>query len=307
MLDLRRLRLLRELEARGTLGAVAAALDYTPSAVSQQLAVLERETGARLIEPAGRGVRLTEAGQVLARHADTLLARVEAAEAELAAASGTVAGTVRVWGFQSATLQLAIPAAADLARSAPEVRLEVAEAELEEALPALRLGAVDVVLGDEYDGLPRPRPAGLHRETLLRETLRLVLPADHALATSRRPVALERLRDAAWAISDPGTGHHEMLVRICRERGGFEPDLRHRSTDVIVLLELVRRAGAVTLLPELALQDPGSGVAVRSPSGGETHREVFALTREGAAGRPAVAAVLEALRGASPSRGTSRA
>ncbi|MCW3012561.1 MAG: putative RuBisCO transcriptional regulator [Solirubrobacterales bacterium] len=299
MLDLQRLRMLRELEARGTLGAVAHALDYTPSAVSQGLATLEREAGTKLLEPAGRGVRLTDAAHVLVRHADALLAQVEAAEAELAAASGTVAGTVRVAGFQSAVLRLALPALARLATQAPGVRVEVAEVEVETALPALRLGAVDVALADEYDGMPRPRLAGLHRERLLREELLLVLRADHPLAT-RRTVPLERLRDAAWAISDAGTGHHAMLLRTCRERGGFEPDLRHRSTDVVVLLEMVRQAGAVTLLPELALRRGDPTIAVRSLAGSGTHREVHAITREGAAARPAVAAVLAALRAVSP-------
>ena len=306
MLDLRRLRLLRELEARGTLGAVARALDYTPSAVSQQLAALEREAGAALTEPAGRGVRLTDAGRVLVRHAHVLLAGVEAAEAELAAVSGRVAGRVRISAFQSATLHLAIPALACLATTAPDVRVEIVEAELEQALPALRLGAVDVVLGDEYDGIPRPRAADVERELLLHEELRLVLPAAHPAAAADR-VALEQLRDAAWAVSDPGTGHHGMLVRTCRERGGFEPDVRHRSTDVIVLLELVRGAGAVTFLPDLALAAPGAGVAIRSLAGRLPRREVFALTRAGTAARPAVAAVLAALRAVSPSRGTSRA
>lgn len=292
MLDLHRLRLLRELAARGTLGAVARALDYTPSAVSQQLAVLQREAGAKLTEPAGRGVRLTDAGHVLVRHADALLAQVEAAEAELAAASGVVEGTVRVAGFQSSVLHLAIPATR---RLPPGVRLAIAEAELEQALPALRLGAVDIVLGDEYEGLPRPRTPDLDRETLLHEGLRLVLPAGHPLAARRR-IPLERLSGEAWAVSDPGTGHAEMLLRACRERGGFEPDLRHRSTDVIVLLELVRQAGAVTLLPELTLADPGPGVVVRPLTGAATAREVFALTRRGSAARPAVAVALEALR-----------
>ncbi len=292
MLDLHRLRLLRELDARGTLGAVARALDYTPSAVSQQLAVLEREAGTKLVERAGRGVRLTDAARVLVRHADRLLAQVEAAEAELAALSGTLAGTVRLWGFQSSVLHLAIPASR---RLPPEVRLEIAEVELEEGVPALRLGAVDVVLGDEYALLPRPRTPDLEREALLQEGMRVVLPAGHPLARLRR-VPLEQLADAGWAVSHTGTGHAEMLVRACRERGGFEPDVRHRSTDTIVLLELVRRAGAVTLLPELTLADPGSGVVVRPLTGPAMAREVFALTRPGSAARPAVAAVLAALR-----------
>ncbi len=306
MLDLHRLRLLRELHARHTLGAVARALDYTPSAISQQLAALEREAGTKLLEPAGRGVRLTDAAEVLVRHADVLLAGVEAAEAELAAASGTLAGTVRVAGFQSAVLHLALPAVAALASSAPAVRVEVVDAELEQALPALRLGAVDVVLGDEHEGIPRPRVAGLDREALLDEELHVVLPADHPLTTGRR-VPLQALRDAAWAVSHAGTGHDRMTVGACRERGGFEPDLRHRSNDVIVLLELVRRAGAVTFLPALALAGAGPGVAVRSLAGGGPRREVFALTRAGAARRPAVAAVLAALRASTPPRGTSPA
>ena len=299
MLDLRRLRLLRELEARGTLGAVARALDYTPSAVSQQLAVLEREAGVALLRPAGRGVVLTDAGRLLATHADRLLAGVQAAEADLAAASGVVRGTVRVAGLQSACLHLVVPAMQRLAAEHPEVRVEVAELELEEAAPALRLGALDVVIGDEYDGLPRPIAPGLERATLLREQLRLVLPAGHPLA-ARDEVPVRALAQEAWAVSHPGTGHHEVLVRLCRQRGGFEPDLRHRSTDVIVLLELVRHAGALTLLPELALRGSEAGVAVRALAGGGTHREVFARTREGAAARPAVAAVLAALRAVSP-------
>lgn len=296
MLDLHRLLLLRELEARGTLLAVARALDYTPSAVSQGLAVLAREAGTELLQPAGRGVVLTDAGRLLARHADRLLAGVETAEAELAAASGRVAGTVRIAGFQSATLVLALPAAAALATTLPDVRVEVVEAELEETLPALRLGGYDVVLGDEYEGLPRPRARGLTRELLLREELLLVLPATHPQA--RRPRAdLTLLADAAWAVSHPGTGHHEMVVGVCRATGGFEPDVRHLSTDVVVLLECVRRTGALTFLPRLALPaGPDPHVRPRPLASGARHREVFALTRDGSAARPAVAAVLAALR-----------
>lgn len=295
MFDLRRLRLLRELDERGTLAAVARALDFTPSAVSQGLAALEREAGVPLLEPAGRGVALTDAGRVLARHAELLLAQAETAEADLAAAAGVVAGTVRVGGLQSAILHAAIPAMERLATTAPAVRLELIEAEFEEHLPALRLGALDVVIGDEYEGLPRPRTAGLRRETLLREEMLLVLPADHDLA-SRPSVPMAALSRASWAVAEPGTGHHEVLVRTCRERGGFEPDLRHRSPNVVVLLELVRRTGALTMLPELVLGDGGSGVVTRSLTGGGSHRELFAVTRDGATERPAVAATLEALR-----------
>src|SRR3712207_356591 len=177
--DLRRLRLLRELEERGTLGAVAAALGYSPSAVSQQLSVLEREVGARLLEKAGRGLRLTDAGRLLARHAGVLLTAAEAAEADLAALGGDVRGTVRAGGLQSGARRLLIPALTRLRAEHPRVRVEISELELEQALPGLRLGAVDLVIGDEYDGQPRPRPAGLRFAVVLQEPMKVVLPAGH--------------------------------------------------------------------------------------------------------------------------------
>src|SRR5919206_3937500 len=155
MLDLRRLRLLRELHERGTIAAVADALQFTPSAVSQQLAMLERETGVPLLERAGRGVRLTDAARVLVGHADALLERAALAEADLAAAAGAVSGRARIAGFQSVALRLALPAMAALARDAPGLRCEFLDAEPEDAIPALALGDVDVVLGDEWQHQPR--------------------------------------------------------------------------------------------------------------------------------------------------------
>src|ERR671915_990545 len=135
MLDLHRLRLLHELHARGTIAAVADALRFTPSAVSQQLAVLEREAGVKLLERAGRGVRLTDAALVLVDHAGALLERAARAEADLAAAAGAVTGRGRIAGFESVALRLALPAMEALARDAPRLRCELVEAEPEEALP----------------------------------------------------------------------------------------------------------------------------------------------------------------------------
>src|ERR671933_1162083 len=159
MLDLRRLRLLRELNERGTIAAVAEALRFTPSAVSQQLALLEREAGVPLLERAGRGVRLTDAALVLVGHAEALLERAALAEADLAAAAGTVAGRARVAGFESVVLRLALPAMEALARDAPRLRCELVEAEPEQALPALAVGDVDFVLGDECRHQPLKLPA----------------------------------------------------------------------------------------------------------------------------------------------------
>src|SRR5918999_1263855 len=143
MLDLRRLRLLRELHERGTIAAVADALQFTSSAVSQQLAVLERETGVRLLERAGRGVRLTDPALVLLAHAEALLERAALAEADLAAAAGSVTGRARIAGFQSVILRLILPAMQALRRDAPRLRFELVESEPEDALPALALGDID--------------------------------------------------------------------------------------------------------------------------------------------------------------------
>src|SRR4051794_33960471 len=179
MLDLRRLRLLHELHERGTIAAVADALQYTPSAVSQQLAILERDAGVQLLEPAGRGVRLTDAALVLVEHAEVLLDRAGRAEAELAAASGIVAGRARIGGFQSVMLNLAIPAMKELERDAPRLRCELIEIEPEDALPQLALGDLDFVFGDEWQHQPRRLPPGLERHELLRDSVRVVLPARH--------------------------------------------------------------------------------------------------------------------------------
>src|SRR4051794_15913586 len=192
--DLHRLRLLRELAERGTMSAVADALRYSPSAVSQQLPALEREVGVALLERAGRGVRLTDAAHLLAQHAGVLLAAAEAAQADLASLTGEVRGTVRAGGLQSATRHLLIPALDATIAEHPGVRIEISEIELEQALPELRLGTIDLVVSDEYDGHPRPRPAGVRFALLHEEHLRLVLPAAHPRAGEAGPVEVSSLR-----------------------------------------------------------------------------------------------------------------
>ena len=293
MLDLHRLRLLRELEARGTVSAVAAALGYTTSAVSQQLAVLEREAGAKVHERVGRNVQLTDAGRVLARHAQGLLDAAEAAEAEVAqVAAGQVAGTVRISAFQSAFLRIVAPSVRALADSHPRVRVEAGELEVEQGVPALRLQHLDVVVGDEYDDQPRPVHRDLVRTDLVRERVRLVLPLDHPLAR-RRKVPLAELAAQPWAACQPGTGHREMQIRTCRQLGGFEPDLRYASDDFLILLELVRTTGACALLPELVLGYEAPGVVVRDLAEGAIGRTVYLLTRTSRT--PAVQVVTDAL------------
>ncbi|MFI5909852.1 LysR family transcriptional regulator [Dactylosporangium sp. NPDC051541] len=278
-LDLRRLRFLREFEERGTLAAVAAALGYSPSTISQQLGLLEKEVGTRLLEKAGRGVRLNDAGRLLARHAAVLLAAAAAAETDLAALSGDIRGTVRAGGLQSGARRILVPALTRTRAEHPHVRVEISELELEEALPGLRLGAVDLVIGDEYDGHPRPRPAGMRFTVLLEEPLRVVLPVTHPLAAPTRPISIDQLRDEVWTASAEGTGHHAMVVGTCRALGGYEPDLRHRSNDSDIQLELVRAGAAVALMPPLALPPDDPAIAVRALAAPGLHRRLVTVTR----------------------------
>jgi DNA-binding transcriptional LysR family regulator len=304
VLDLRRLRLLHELHQRGTIAAVADALQFTPSAVSQQLAVLERETGVALTEREGRGVRLTDAGLVLAREAAPLLERAEQVEAELAAATREPVGRGRIAAFQSVALNIATPAIAQLQATAPKLRTELIDAEPEEALPALALGDLDLVLADEWAGQPLPRLDGIDRHDLHVEPVLLVLPKRHPLAKKHQEaVPLAALRDATWVGAPPGGGWESMIHRTCRERGGFEPEIRHRTNDAIVACGLVAHADAVTLLPELT--DPGRqpGVTTRHLTGGDVHRTLIAATRTADAPRPSTRALLSAVRAAGHARG----
>ena len=299
MLELRRLRLLRELHERGTIAAVAEALQFTPSAVSQQLAMLEREAGVQLLVPAGRGVRLTDAALVLVGHTEALLERAALAEADLAAAAGTVAGRGRIAAFQSVSMRIALPAIEALARNAPRLRCELIEAEPEQGLPALALGDVDLVLGDEWPHQPVRLPTGLERHELLSDPVHLILPARHPAARRHeKAVPLAELAGEAWVTGHEGMGWEEMTERTCRRHGGFDPDIRHRTNDATVGLALVARGLAVTMLPDLPLPDRRPGLALRAIAEEPVNRAIFAATRAADAARPSTQALLGAMRDA---------
>jgi DNA-binding transcriptional LysR family regulator len=302
MLDLKRLRLLHELHRRGTVGAVAEALSYSPSTVSQQLQVLQREAGTTLFEPAGRNLRLTDAALVLVAHAEELLAAVERAEGDLeAAAAGAVAGVVRVGSFQTASLHLLLPVMTALQDEHPGVEIRLVESEPEPALEALRSHQLDLVLADEWTGAPRPRLPGLDREDLFEEPVKVAVPSTHPVAGDAT-VALTDLADAHWTTGDPGGGMAELVRRVCNGHGGFEPRIRHHTNELGMLLALVEHGQAVTLLPEIALVDAPAGVAARPIAGLALARTVFTAARTGADRRPALAAVRAALRAAAAIR-----
>jgi DNA-binding transcriptional LysR family regulator len=294
MLNAARLGLLVELEDRGSLTAVADALGYTPSAISQQLAKLEAETGRTLLEPVGRGVVLTAAGRTLALHAREVLERLEAAEAALEDAQA-ISGSVRVAAFQTAARGLLVPVLAGLARSHPRLVCELVDQEAEAALPRLRSGELDLVVAEEYPAALRAHDPRLIRHELGADDLWLALPAGHRAARKDGPIELAELAEDPWATPWEGSHYASMVEGACRA-AGFEPLIRHRVTDLGTLLDLARSGLAVALVPTLGGLGEQPGLALRPVAGGGLQRRLFAAVRRGAAARPALDVLVEALR-----------
>jgi DNA-binding transcriptional LysR family regulator len=295
MLDPRRLAVLREFAAQGTIARAADALAFTPSAVSQQLAQLQREAGVELFRKAGRRLELTDAGRTLVARADELLARVEEIEAELAARAGAVRGTVRVGAFQTAASALVIPAMALIAEPHREVRVELLETDAETSLPLLARGALDVAIAEEYEHAPRPRVASLHRRYLEPDEMVLALPRDHPAARGEAPVALASLHATVWAAPRGDTAYGAMFARLCRSVGGFEPDIRHRVGEMQMLLDLVAAGGVAAIVPALGQPEREPRVAVRAIAEGPFTRALYVSTRASDRRRPATAAVVDAI------------
>lgn len=299
MLDVRRLRLLSELSRRGTIAEVARVVGYTPSAISQSLASLEREVGVALLERDGRRVRLTPAARGLVARTDRVLAELDAAEADLAVEHQVVRGSIDIGTFPSAGAGLVAPAIVDLSRRHPELSCSVREHEPEDGIPLLRSGELDLLVSESYDGVDSVPIGGLETHPLLSEPLLLVLPNARAAG---EPVALETLSDAAWVAGVAGTQFATALELACRS-AGFIPRVAHRADDALLLQSLVQAGLGVGLLPVLACSG-AAGVRFAEVAPAPPHRHVWALVRRGAARRPALAAVLEALGRASTRQAT---
>jgi DNA-binding transcriptional LysR family regulator len=298
MLDVRRLRVLHAVSSYGSVTAAAAALGYSAPAVSQQLAALEREVGMRLTERAGRGIELTPAAVLLVAHTDALLARLDAAESDLAALRDQVAGRVTLAAFPSAAATIVSAAWAALARSAPQVQLDLTEMEPDESLPAVLRGETDVAVAHEYDLLPRPLDPLFERRELARDPVLLAVPASGPAMTG--PVRLADLAGQPFLAPRPGTSCAEMIQRACA-RAGFVPRVVARATDFAVLLSLVAAGAGLTLVPELATRALPAGVRLLPPAEPVT-RQIFTVSRRGGDRKPAVRVVLDALAEAAASR-----
>jgi DNA-binding transcriptional LysR family regulator len=293
MVDLRRLRALRAVADHGTLAAAADALHLTPSAVSQQLAALERELGHALLEPAGRSVRLTPAAHVLLGHADALFAQLEKLEGDLAAQDPSPRGVVRIAGFPTALAGLLAPAARPLHAAAPAVELRILEAETPEAVGMLVARDVDVILGMECSAAPRRDDTRFHREELLGDVLDVVLPSDHALA-GRSRIDLAELAAESWVAPPVGWSCDEVFLAGCRS-AGFSPKVSHRAGDWQAVMGLVAGGLGISLVPRLAHTAPPAGVVIIPLTGVPPKRHVFVACRAGAETSPAMRALLDAV------------
>ncbi|WP_416971322.1 LysR family transcriptional regulator [Streptomyces sp. 4F14] len=294
MIEARRLHILRAVADHRTVTAAAAALYLTPSAVSQQLAALEQETGHRLVERGAKGVRLTPAGEILLGHANAVLAQLERAEAELAAYSNGEAGTVTVAAFATGIALVVAPAVARLARTAPGIRLRVQDAEGDASLPMVLDRQVDVAVAVEYRGAPAADDPRLTHVPLYAEPFDAVLPEHHRLADMLE-VPLAELAKDTWVGPYPGNPCHDVAVLAC-ENAGFQPRMEHASDDFRAVVALVSVGAGVALVPRSALRGTDlTGVSVRPVDGVAPTRRVFAAIRRGAETHPLIRPVLEAL------------
>jgi len=297
MLDVRRLRILHAVSGYGSVTAAAAALGYSAPAVSQQLAALEREVGMRLTERAGRGIELTPAAAILVAHTDALLARLDAAESDLAALRDQVSGRVALAAFPSAGATFVPAAWAALARATPQVQIELTEMEPDESLPAVLRGETDVAVAHEYDLLPRPLDPLFERRELARDPVLLAVPASSPLEDR---VPLAGLAGQPFLAPRGRTSCAEMIQRACA-RAGFVPRVVARATDFAVLLSLVAAGAGLTLVPELATHHLPEGVRLLRPAEPVT-RQIFTVSRRGGDRKPAVRVVLDALAEAAQDR-----
>jgi DNA-binding transcriptional LysR family regulator len=292
-MDVRRLRLLRELAARGTIAAAAEACSLTPSAVSQQLSVLQREVGAPLLMRDGRRVILTEAAQVLVTHTERILEELEAARAEVAALPGDVGGVVRLGAFPTAASVL-VPAAIAACRAGhPDLKVVLEEWETAEGITALKAGTIDVLILYEYNMLPAVAETGIELTPLVTESLLAAVPATLPLPAGQ--LSLDEFRDQPWIAPRSDTALRTTLERACGV-AGFNPRFDYTSDDYAVILSLVSAGLGVTVVPQLAIDSVSADVRVHAVTGPTLSRKVSAAVRAGSARTPGIARLLTSLR-----------
>lgn len=291
MLDVKRLRILGEVAKLGSFSAAADSLYLSQSAVSQQVATLEREVGMTLLERTREGTKLTDAGTVLVEHAEAAIARLDEAERELAAIAGLEGGEVRIASFPSASATILTRAVSEFVTSHPKVKLTVADAEPEDSLPRLRGGDLDLAVTFDHPQFPEPTERDIEHTLLLTEAMHVALPIDHPLADRSR-VNMADLADEDWLSGGSPSSCAMILHHACRD-AGFEPRIGFESDDYHVLQGFIAAGLGVTLLPDLALPTLRNDIVVRPADPPSPMRRVWAATRTTRSA--ATAAMLECL------------
>lgn len=294
MLNLHRLRILREIDARGSVSAAAKALWLTPPSVSQHMTALEAETGVALLERVGRGVRLTPAAKRLVSHTERMLADMERAEADLAVAREEISGRLAIAAPSTAACAIVVPAAVALLGEHPGLELELSDTEQPQSLVELRSGNLDIAVGLEYTFSHVIEQEGFDIEPLVSEPVYVALPASHPLAHT--DVRLPDLRNEQWFAARGPNPCRDAVLRATAYCG-FEPRIGLLSTiDYQLTLAAVGAGLGVTLVPHLALHGDYPGVAFKPLLDLPLRRRVFAAMREGSRTAPAVAATVAALK-----------
>jgi molybdate transport repressor ModE-like protein len=291
MLDVRRIRVLQEVVTRGSFSAAADSLHLSQSAVSQQIAALEREVGVPLLDRTSEGPKLTGAGEALMEHGDAVLCRLEEAERELAQIAGLEGGRLRVASFPTASATLMTRALALFSQRFPAVELEFSEDEPEDSFPSLKRGDFDVAVVFDYPAFPLDFARDVEAELIYEEQMRVALPPGHPLAAAKS-VKISDLADEDWLCGALPSSCREQVLAFGRE-AGFEPKISFQSEDYVVIKGFVAGGLGVTILPELAGDHPG--IELRPVRGHKPIRRVWAVTRQSDVRSPAAEQMLAVL------------
>lgn len=286
MLDVRRLRLLRELSGRGTIAEVAEALHLSPSSISQQLSQLEREVGVALLRKSGRRLELTPAAEVLVEHTERILSQLEEAERAAVGVSGEASGTLRIAVFQSAAVAFMPRLLSELATAHPRLRVTMSQREPEEGLRETAAHEFDLVIAEQYPNHAAPRYPSLDRVPLTTDTLRLVVPAGDVRWS--RVHSIGETAGLPWVMEPPGAASRHWAEQLCRQ-AGFEPDVRFETDDLEAHIALIESGSAVAVVPDLMLvrRRPAARL-IELP--GVPRRSVFTSVRRSSVDTPAIRA-----------------
>lgn len=293
MLNLERLRTLDALARHGSVSGAAEGLHITTSAVSQQMSKLEREVGQQLLAKNGRGVRLTDAGRLLAEHAARILSQVELAQSDLEAQRGQVVGELRLSAFSTAARGLFPAALSALRAEHPALRVRSCELEPEHGVAGVVRGDLDLAVVLDWYNKPMPLPDGLVKAPILDDPADVAMPAGHRLA-DREEVDLAEFAEDEWITWGQGEFCHEWLMYTLRSKG-IEPIVGHRAPETHTQLALVAAGLGVCVVPLLGRRPMPEGV-VTVPLKQRVRRHVYVVWRADADRRPSIRAAVRALR-----------